>query len=695
MEYEQSGSSSEDEVFFGSAISSKERKKATVLSRRRKTMGQAELNVDKATDLLDRLQFVNNEDVGKVSTQRCEVFGDVEDDIDVTPPNSPALVTSVRENSERRQSAARVKWSAFKGEEEEEEKEKEMLRPIKLNFSSCSPQKEGRDEEKISESDSDAWETNSEDEEADDHCSSFTWKNLQEEEERFQGEELDGEKNFESCKEESLHAVNDENIDLNVDAEDDLVNKTERGAGSDTFERDYSQEEETKSEGIFQCKDVLSAVTDEYEEERASRNENVTYYKINSEEEEEYRRDLEHIAAEENLGDDAQDSNSEGPVDGEDEEVEEQCISETIGEFLRDEKEEKISDEDEVITEQQIVFPNSLVAADSFFTATSSSELFLSADDEDQVEDKVVDQVEDKDEDKEEDKFEDKNEDKDEDKDKDRENDLFPRRSKDEMLTSANSELEGGEEEECEPSFDTTVDEMLLYDIFGENYDENVEAMGLQEKVALKRMLAVRKAGLSEEEVKRQLCQSLQLPSSPLALASTHPPSPPSSPPTMMRPPSVTTPHPKPPPPTKMRPPSQPPRSKLPQPQNALRKQVLVPASPVAAYLRSNPGPSLVHNVPAKQINVLESTLLEVEEDHPVVCFLPTNTYKAAASQEEKKRREMDEKEYPYIPRAYGQQQNAEVRVTKHLGRKDGGRVSLLETRVVRKFGTPLQREEK
>ena len=671
MEYEQSGSSSEDEVFFGSAISSKERKKATVLSRRRKTMGQAELNVEKATDLLDRLQFANNEDVGKVLTQGCEVLGDMEDDIDVTPPNSPSLVTSVRENSERRQSAARVKWSALEGEEGKEEEE-EMLRPVKLNFSSCSPQKEGRDEEEISESDSDAWETNSEDEEADDHCSSFTWKNLQEEEERFQGEELDGEKSSDSCKEDSLHAVNNENIDLNVDAEDGLTNKTEGGvAGSDTFPCDYSQDEETKSEGILQCEDLLSGVTDEYEEERASRNENATDYKINSVEEEEYRRDLEHIAAEDNLGDDAQDSNSEGsPVDGEEDDEEgEQCISETIGEFLRDEKEEKISDEDEVITEQQIVFPNSLVAADSFFTATSSSELFLSVDDEDQVENK--------------------------DKDKDRENDLFPRRSKDEILTSANSELERGEEEECEPSFDTTVDEMLLYDIFGENYDENVEAMGLQEKVALKRMLAVRKAGLSEEEVKRQLCQSLQLPCSPLALASTHLPSPPSPPPTMMRPPSKTSPHPKPPPPTKMRPPSQPPRSKLPQPQDALRKQVLVPASPVAAYLRSNPGPSLVHNVPAKQINLLESTLLEVEEDQPVLCFLPTNTYKAAASQEEKKRREMDEKEYPYIPRAYGQQQNAEVRVTKHLGRKDGGRVSLLETRVVRKFGTPLQREEK
>ena len=278
MEYEQSGSSSEDEVFFGSAISSKERKKATVLSQRRKTMGQAELNVDKATDLLDRLQFVNNEDVGKVSTQRCEVFGDVEDDIDVTPPNSPSLVTSVRENSERRQSAARVKWSAFKGEEEEEEKEKEMLRPVKLNFSSCSPQKEGRDEEEIPESDSDAWETNSEDEEADDHCSSLTWKNLQEEEERFQGEELDGDKNSESCN--SLHAVNDENIDLNNDDEDGLATKTERGAGSDAFPCDYSQEEETKSEGILQCEDALSAVTDEYEEERASRNENVTDYKI-------------------------------------------------------------------------------------------------------------------------------------------------------------------------------------------------------------------------------------------------------------------------------------------------------------------------------------------------------------------------------------------------------------------------------
>jgi len=42
------------------------------------------------------------------------------------------------------------------------------------------------------------------------------------------------------------------------------------------------------------------------------------------------------------------------------------------------------------------------------------------------------------------------------------------------------------------PNFDTTADEMMLYEMFGESYDEKVEAMSVAEKVALKEMLANR-----------------------------------------------------------------------------------------------------------------------------------------------------------------------------------------------------------
>ena len=123
--------------------------------------------------------------------------------------------------------------------------------------------------------------------------------------------------------------------------------------------------------------------------------------------------------------------------------------------------------------------------------------------------------------------------------------------------------------------------------------------------------------------------------------------------------------------------------------------------SPVAAYLRNNPGPSLVHNVPAKQSSKLlerRATLLEVEKVKPGVepeCFLPTNIYKSAPSQEETGGNEGEEREYPYIPRAYGKEETGEVCVSKHLGRRqrDEMEVSILETRVVRKFGTPLQRK--
>jgi len=45
------------------------------------------------------------------------------------------------------------------------------------------------------------------------------------------------------------------------------------------------------------------------------------------------------------------------------------------------------------------------------------------------------------------------------------------------------------EASELSPMFDTTADEMMLYEMFGETYDEQVEAMSKEERVELKRML--------------------------------------------------------------------------------------------------------------------------------------------------------------------------------------------------------------
>merc|ERR1712142_688984 len=45
------------------------------------------------------------------------------------------------------------------------------------------------------------------------------------------------------------------------------------------------------------------------------------------------------------------------------------------------------------------------------------------------------------------------------------------------------------EASELSPMFDTTADEMMLYEMFGESYDEQVEAMSKEERVELKRML--------------------------------------------------------------------------------------------------------------------------------------------------------------------------------------------------------------
>ena len=340
-------------------------------------------------------------------------------------------------------------------------------------------------------------------------------------------------------------------------------------------------------------------------------------------EEEEYRRDIEYItAADDRLGSDRQEPYGESF----DEEEEEPIVSDTIGDFIRNE-----DDEDATSSSHKRFFPQqSLVSTDSYFSAVNEEQFWT----------RSSTQIE-------------------------------------PFLSAVDLE----EETDCEPTFDTTVDEMLLYDMFGENYDEKVDAMGFEEKVVLQKTLAERKKGQSEEEVRSRICKTLQLPKSPQA-----------SPVVKMAVPlpreiPLTS------EPTMMKPPTQPSRSRLPQP----RRKPVVAASPVAAYLRNNPQPSLVHNVPAKQVSSLKwrrATLLDVENPGSDVCFLPTNTYERAAAQEEIREEQEQEREYHYIPRAYGKQ-TAEVCVTKHLGRRerDDLDVSVLETRVVRKFGTPLQKD--
>ena len=54
-------------------------------------------------------------------------------------------------------------------------------------------------------------------------------------------------------------------------------------------------------------------------------------------------------------------------------------------------------------------------------------------------------------------------------------------RSQDNPLSSSDSE-----EDPCTPTFDTTVEEMILFDMFGEMYDEIVENMSMDEKIVLK-----------------------------------------------------------------------------------------------------------------------------------------------------------------------------------------------------------------
>merc|ERR1711936_481490 len=86
-------------------------------------------------------------------------------------------------------------------------------------------------------------------------------------------------------------------------------------------------------------------------------------------------------------------------------------------------------------------------------------------------------------------------------------------------------------------------------------------------------------------------------------------------------------------------------------------------ASPVASYVRNNPAPHLVQNVKAKKIDVLESTLVEVEDKENSsrlsllpACSLPCAVYKASSARDEEKEdpRLVAGTEYDYVTEAYG-----------------------------------------
>ena len=130
---------------------------------------------------------------------------------------------------------------------------------------------------------------------------------------------------------------------------------------------------------------------------------------------------------------------------------------------------------------------------------------------------------------------------------------------------------------------------------------------------------------------------------------------------------------------------------------------------PHPQYLRSNPVPSLVTKVVAKKMHWdLESTMVEVDQKENLSpslpsCPLPANTYRAAGLLQETQAKTISALEFGYIPEAYGQQGGGEARVTKHLARRQVERdlmespgsplsMSVTETRVVRKFATPLNR---
>jgi len=371
----------------------------------------------------------------------------------------------------------------------------------------------------------------------------------------------------------------------------------------------------------------------------------------------------------------------------------------------------------------------------------------------------------------------------------------------------------------AEPTFDTTVDEMILYEMFGDDYDDRVEAMSAEERRRLQEEVNT----IKQKESARQLRQRLQerlgsassLPDSvgsavsPFSLGANTPSPTPSPAPSTFSPapsptlstaapscrvsgpslvtmeeerpvhregkvtpprrneseflvpksqdrlatysaPTLSSLHRRASPSPAKTPSSRPawvpaspipgkelslsplkavprvrPPSRLPMPvtrhlaspallslrqdSRAVQNQV---SSPVANYVKSNPAPPLVRNVVAKETaRDLESTLMEVDQEDqencapPASCPLPANTYRPAARRQETRTHRTQGQQYEYIPEAYGQAYSgAEASVTRHLRRKvtdqasplpsprSSLEMSVLETKVVRTFATPLPR---
>merc|ERR1719403_200680 len=79
-----------------------------------------------------------------------------------------------------------------------------------------------------------------------------------------------------------------------------------------------------------------------------------------------------------------------------------------------------------------------------------------------------------------------------------------------------------------EPCFDTTADEMILFDMYGEDYDEIVDAMSMEEKRALQEEVEKRKAGESGDALQARMRRldsmgSIASTISPFSLASPSP----------------------------------------------------------------------------------------------------------------------------------------------------------------------------
>jgi len=282
---------------------------------------------------------------------------------------------------------------------------------------------------------------------------------------------------------------------------------------------------------------------------------------------------------------------------------------------------------------------------------------------------------------------------------KDKESDLSHSLNPDDYQAQNDSSVDSAVDEmevmspsdELSPKLDTTTYEMMLYEKFGENYDERVEAMSKEERVELKRQLQNR----GDDEI-QQVAENLHKiinerssfgsTMSPISLfdkfynyqtASVVSPAKAS-----LKPSRSLSKLPVPIPTT--------PRQVLGTPQSVSsttpcsakkasrvddkRAAFAAVQSPVAEYVKSNPVPPLIQNVKGKSVKDLESTFVEVEDKENSrrlsqlpPCPLPAAVYQPGTVAEENIEYETGP-EYPYIPEAYGTT-NSSLKVTKHVAR--------------------------